>query len=901
MLTGGKLRPIINPVINVSSTALLHTQGVLKVHSRRFNKLAVEQLEDRRVPAAFAESPVIHSVNGVLTTTLVATTGPVVLDPTGYNGFDAVGGTMIGGATTYQVQGSTRGLFPGPTLQANPGDTLDITIVNNISSAAGSAVGPTNFHTHGLHVSSLGNTDNVFLQIEQLSENHFRIHIPTNEPEGLYWYHPHVHMLTNPQVWAGLAGLIVIGDPDGGAPELAGLTEHNMAIRSFQTAVDPTTGATNLVDVSATSNLALNQFAVNGQLNPTLDISPGETQVWNVANVSNGNFLSLVVKDMTTGANLPLYVVAQDGQPLTVPKLVNTIDVPDGRRFSFMVQIPAGTAPGTRFELQSIPYYAGFTQWPLGNATDSVTLATAVVNSTPVTPFAVPTQLTPPNDLFNDLRTATMAEQRTLVFDQGPVTGGFAFVINGQQFPNGALIQPRIGTSEEWTITNDTDDTHPFHIHQNNFQVISVNGVPIDPNGDPVTLDVNYPTGAPPQKETYIGGGLNDTVDIPAENPTTGEPGKVVIRMQFRTFLGSYVYHCHILAHEDMGMMGTVNVAPDHPYYAIGQNPGQPTTVKVFDASTTKQVAQFYPFSPTDTQGVNVAAGDVNGDGVFDIIVGHKGDTRVIVIDGTKLNQISANGVIAHSALLADFYAFTTDRQGGVSVAAGDINGDGLADVIVGAGAGTDARVRVVDATKLHDVNASREIQPSALLAKFLAFSANFKGGVSVAAGDTDGNGRIDVIVGSGAGRRAMVKDIDGTMLDQVDSNGLIMTSALHTVILPFDNTYNQGVTVGTGNLKGFAFNDIVIGAAAGQPPKVAVYNLPDHAPADPMQMMVAEKSSEFFAYQSTDLSGVNVSSFWNAANDVLLATPQSGNEQVRKTFRVTTPPPPVIPMPPMM
>jgi FtsP/CotA-like multicopper oxidase with cupredoxin domain len=862
------------------------------VKRRRF-KLGLESLEDRTVPAgqAFVEPPVISSVNGVLTTTLISDTGSIVLDPIGYNGFEAIGGTLIGNADTYQVQGTARGLFPGPTLHADPGDVLDITIVNNLENPTGnsSAYGPTNLHVHGLHVSALGNSDNVFLNLEPGESNRYRIQIPENHPQGLYWYHPHRHEFTDAQVWGGLAGLLIIGRPDSGASELDGLTQHTMAIRSFQ--LDA--AGQNLVDKTAI-DVTQSQWAVNGQINPTISVQPGESQVWNIANIGNDNFQALVVTDTATGQNLPLYVVSQDGNPLTKPKQVDVVDLGPGRRASFIVQFPQGAASGSTFELRTLPYFSGFNQWPVGSPTQSVTLATASVSGAAATPFTIPPQLTPPANLFHDLRNEPVAQERTLIFNQGfdPQQGKFIFTVNGKQFPDVPFIQARLNTVEEWTLINPTVDIHPFHIHQNGFQIISVNDIPLDPNGPPITVTVNTSATGVTTHETYVGGGITDVVDIPAMNPVTGEPGKVVIRMKFEDFIGHYVYHCHILGHEDLGMMGIVNVVPEHPSYAVGQNPGQPAKVTVYGSDENMMMAEFFPFAADDTQGLNTAVGDVNGDGVYDIIVGHMGDTRVRVIDGTMLHMVDSAGVIMPEALLGDFFAFGASRPGGVTVAAGDVNSDGLADIIVGAGEGTTSRVRAVDATMLDDVNNLQEINQTALLVKFMAFESSFKGGVSVACGDINGDGRIDIVAGSGAGRRAEVKVVDGNMLNDTASDGLILPEALLGTILPFDNSYTAGLNVASGILKGFGFNDVALSAKGGDYSRVAAYFLDGHHTGMAGAPEFA-KLIEFSPYPAGGPRGTGVTVGNVADSDSLVVYPIAGNANRTKVFDLSLNPHP--------
>src|SRR5205814_27128 len=151
---------------------------------------------------------------------------------------------------------------------------------------------------------------------------------------------------------------------------------------------------------------------------------------------------------------------------------------------------------------------------------------------------------------------------------------------------------------------------------------------------------------------------------------------------------------------------------------------------------------------PTFTGGVTVAVGDVNGDGKLDIVTGADagGGPHVKVIDATRLAQVQANGQIADSALLDSFFAYTATFTGGVRVATGDVNGDGKADIITGAGAGGGPHVRVFNATNLAE------------LFSFFAFASSYTGGVFVAGGDLDGDGKADITASQGVGTQAHVR-----------------------------------------------------------------------------------------------------------------------------------------------
>ena len=176
--------------------------------------------------------------------------------------------------------------------------------------------------------------------------------------------------------------------------------------------------------------------------------------------------------------------------------------------------------PG-RYHLRTLHYSTG----PAGDTYPARVLATFDVAGTSAPPVAMPTSMGALPDLGND----PIAVHRNVVFSEN----NKGFYINGKQFdPNRVTFSPRIDTTEEWTIHNVTKEEHPFHIHVNDFQIMSINGKHVDSSS------------------------LRDTVPLPVG-------GTVVIRMRFTQFLGRYVFHCHILAHEDGGMMAVVDVTKD--------------------------------------------------------------------------------------------------------------------------------------------------------------------------------------------------------------------------------------------------------------------------------------------------------------------------------------------------
>jgi hypothetical protein len=206
--------------------------------------------------------------------------------------------------------------------------------------------------------------------------------------------------------------------------------------------------------------------------------------------------------------------------------------------------------------------------------------------------------------------------------------------------------------------------------------------------------------------------------------------------------------------------------------------------------------ALFEPFGPGFSGGVRVAAGDINGDGVPDIIVGSGPGIAagVRIFDGASLQP--AGG----------FEPFGTGFLGGVFVGTGDVNGDGRSDIISGAGPGTGAVVRI------HDGRTQTEVRT------FTAYSG-FTGGVRVAAGDVNGDGRDDIITGAGPGGGPHVKVFDGRTGD-----------VLHD-FQAFSNTFSGGIFVGAGDFNGDFIVDLAVASAedpvvgAGGGPHVKVFS----------------------------------------------------------------------------
>jgi len=212
--------------------------------------------------------------------------------------------------------------------------------------------------------------------------------------------------------------------------------------------------------------------------------------------------------------------------------------------------------------------------------------------------------------------------------------------------------------------------------------------------------------------------------------------------------------------------------------------------VKALASRTQTNVASFFPYTPSFNGGVRVAAGDVNGDGATDIITGSgAGAAHVKVFSGRDQSE------------LRSFLPYDAGFAGGVFVAAGDVDGDGFDEIITGTGAGARPHVKVFDG------RTGSELQ------SFFAYGAGFSGGVSVATGDINGDGYADIITGSGPGAGGHVKVFDG------------VTSAEIRSFFPYDPAFMGGVFVGSGDVNGDGFDDIITGSGAGASPHVKVFD----------------------------------------------------------------------------
>jgi suppressor of ftsI len=393
-----------------------------------------------------------------------------------------------------------NGLYIPPTLRVHPGDTMNITLINAIDQ-------PTNLHHHGSNVSPLNNGDNVFIDLMPGQIFNQQIVFPPNHPPGFLWYHPHRHMFVESQIFGGMSGGLIVEGMLEPFPQLQGVKERIMLLKDFQ----------NIGGQIPTDNIDSNAGTtrtINGVVNPTLKIRPGETQFWRIANIGADIYYRLKLDGHV------LYEIARDGNRHTQVVAQEEILLPPAARTEVLVQ----GGPRGIYALRTLY----FNQGADGDQYPEVILATLISAGRPEAPIPLPIQEQFPP--VEDLRTQPIATRRTVVFSENPATN--EFFINGKLFDENRIdTTVQLGTVEEWTIENVADEEHVFHIHQLDFQVTEINGQPRE----------------------FIG--RQDVVNLPVQSTV-----KILIPFTNPVIVGKFVYHCHIVSHEDNGMMAVIEV-----------------------------------------------------------------------------------------------------------------------------------------------------------------------------------------------------------------------------------------------------------------------------------------------------------------------------------------------------
>ena len=433
-----------------------------------------------------AATSVVRSKAGLLKLDLVAQEMPISIPGTSRR------------ALTY------NGLLPGPQLELEPGDLVQLELHNRLKN-------PTNLHFHGLHIPPNGTADNVFLRVTPGQKQSYSFTLPDNHPAGLFYYHPHHHGTVADQVFGGLGGALLVRGELDRIPEVQAAQEEVLVLKDLPAANE---GSGSGVMLGREGSI----LSVNGQVNPELQVAAGGLLRLRLLNASNARFWRLALEGHT------MHLIATDGGALEQPVPLQELLLVPGERADVLVQV----APeGGRFRLSNLPYRRlgrpgmGMRR-PVTDQHQTDIVATVSTNGA-VTPQPLPQRLLQVEELSSPIRT------RRFVMNHGMAPSmGMAFLINGERYNHARIdTRVRLGETEDWELVNTGVMDHPFHLHVNPMQVISRNGRP----------------------EPYRA--WRDVVLV-----RSGET--VRVRTRFNDFVGKSVYHCHIFDHEDLGMMGNI-------------------------------------------------------------------------------------------------------------------------------------------------------------------------------------------------------------------------------------------------------------------------------------------------------------------------------------------------------
>jgi FtsP/CotA-like multicopper oxidase with cupredoxin domain len=454
---------------------------------------------------------------------------------------------LVAAPHTVQIGGRSaqllayNGQVPGPTLEVQAGDAVHIRFTNGLDA-------PTNLHFHGLHIPPTGEADNPFRHVAPGETVDYRFTLPVDHPGGLFWYHPHHHGRVAAQVFGGLAGALIVRGAVDQLPEIQAAPETVLVLQDFD--LDRRGQLRQPMPMFRRWGRQGNVVAVNGDALAALTVPANGLLRLRLLNASASRIYRLALDH-------PWHLIGLDGHPLPRPTPWGDCLLAPGERAAFLI---SGMETPSTYTLSSLPYDRGITAMMQGmqgsnggrhgpgggrhgpgggrhgpgggrhggyhSRWDTETLPLAQLTyGPPGDTIALPTALPVPADL------AGAIAQREFIFDHGIHQGQF-FLINGQGFdPDRIDTTVTLGTVEDWRIVNKAGMDHPFHLHTNAFQVLRRNGEP-----EPFPL-------------------WKDTVNVPAY-------GSVDLRVAFRDFPGKTVYHCHILDHEDQGMMAILAIEP---------------------------------------------------------------------------------------------------------------------------------------------------------------------------------------------------------------------------------------------------------------------------------------------------------------------------------------------------
>jgi FtsP/CotA-like multicopper oxidase with cupredoxin domain len=439
----------------------------------------------------------------------------------------------VTGKSEFRYQGNNT----PPVIRVQPGSILNVEYKNELAAQSREdCVGHpcmqmTNLHFHGLHVSPNAPQDDVLDMIASRGETlHYSVQVPPQQPPGLYWYHTHSHGESYIQDLDGMSGAIVVEGIERYTPEVPRMRERILVLRDLVLPSDTAERKTVMESVAmqttqcgTAAEAPERAFTVNGSLRPKIDIAPGERQFWRIVNASPDLYADLEVDSVS------LEVVALDGMPLAYhdpsirKRSMSHVLVPPAGRVEAIV---TGPPSDSHAALRSLCFDTG----PDGDSNPAMVLAD-IVSAQPSSPQARPALGgAPVYASFSPavLKRVKASEPQFVVNFTEDKQG---FYINGQKFEmnSGPMLTVDVGSLRHWRVMNPTREVHPFHIHQVHFLAYAVDGNPVK---DPAWVDtVNVPYGS--------------SVDL-------------VMDFTDPIIRGMSLFHCHLLKHEDKGMMAKI-------------------------------------------------------------------------------------------------------------------------------------------------------------------------------------------------------------------------------------------------------------------------------------------------------------------------------------------------------
>lgn len=406
-----------------------------------------------------------------------------------------------------------NGSFLGPTLLLKKGEVVTLNVHNQLKDT-------TTTHWHGLHVAPMndGSPHNPII-----ANNNWSPTFKVMDKAATYWYHPHLHGKTLKQVVKGAAGLIIVQDEEEAALNLPRKYGEDDIPLVFQF----------LTINSATKQIVLNDeldnvTMVNGTLNPMVNL-PAQVVRLRLLNASSHRVLQLGFSD-----NRTFFQITSDDGLLNAPVALTRLRLGSGERAEILVDF-SGQSNTTVFINQygnELP--TGFPGGPamMGGTgpLDNITFNFLKINV--VSPTSTPITTIPNNLTTNSIWNSTDASSMNFLIQGSPAMSMTNFTINNTKYNENIVnFSKNEGDLMIWNITNQSMMAHPFHIHGNHFYILNINGA------------------TPPAN-------LRGRKDVVLISPQGGSVSLITKYEDFGDSSMPYMYHCHILSHEDNGMMG---------------------------------------------------------------------------------------------------------------------------------------------------------------------------------------------------------------------------------------------------------------------------------------------------------------------------------------------------------